>query len=133
MWYYFGGFALFLIAMQIVSGVVLLTRYEPSATPAADPTTGKPLCMVRAIDSVVVVTVTDSNLFDYSMGDEAAFAYSGVPDSGLPAELRGKINIEYTIPKDSVMLLPVHDFGGDSEGFGYEGHVPKFRSFTHKA
>ncbi len=111
-WYYFGGFALFLIAVQIISGIVLLTRYEPSATPAADAITGKPLCLVRAIDSVVVVTVTDSNLYDYSMGDEAAFTYAGVPDSGLPDELRGKANIEYTVSKDSIMILPYSTTAG---------------------
>jgi len=105
-WYYFGGFALFLLALQIVSGVLLMLRYEPSATPAADPISGKPLCMARAIDSVVVIKVTDSTLFDYSLDDEVAFTYSGAPESGLPDELRGKSKIEYVIPKDSVMIVP---------------------------
>lgn len=104
-WYYFGGFALFLVGIQILSGTILLTRYEPSATPAADPTTGKPLCIACAIDSIVVVTVVDSELFTYSLGDQLAFKYSGIIDSALPEDLRGKVKVDYTIPKDSMMMV----------------------------
>ena len=108
-WYTFGGFALFLLTLQFVTGILLLIRYVPSAAPAADPLTGKSLCMVRALDSMVVVVITDSTLFDYQKGERAVFQYSGKPEAGIPQELQGKVTILYSIPKDSTYIVSYTD------------------------
>lgn len=104
-WYTFGGFALFLLGLQFVTGTLLLVRYVPSAAPAADALSGSPLCQVRAIDSVVVVEVTDSTVENVNKGTRLAFTYSGAPETGIPEYLHGKSKIAYAIPKDSVYIV----------------------------
>lgn len=104
LWYTFGGFALFLLGLQLITGVLLMMRYVPSAAPAADAISGKPLCLVRVTDSIVVAVVTDSTLEDYKKGERVVMAWSGAPDAHIPDVLRGKVSIEYTIPKDSTWI-----------------------------
>jgi quinol-cytochrome oxidoreductase complex cytochrome b subunit len=105
-WYYFGGLTLFFLTLQIVTGILLAVRYKPSADPARDPRTNREYCLARASDSLVIVTVTDSTLFNFSAGDVVSFPYHGAPDSGLPEELRGKAKIVGLVRKDSIFILP---------------------------
>jgi quinol-cytochrome oxidoreductase complex cytochrome b subunit len=104
-WYLFGGFALFLLVLQLVSGALMLMRYEASAQPAVDQLTARPYVFVRAVDSVILVTVTDTSAFPYHAGQVAAFSYSGSPESGVPEELQGKVRIDMALAKDSTWLM----------------------------
>jgi quinol-cytochrome oxidoreductase complex cytochrome b subunit len=53
LWYYFGGLALFLLAMMVVSGVLLSMYYEPSASPATT-LDGTPLGVGRVTKDVTM-------------------------------------------------------------------------------